>query len=1060
MLYLYQSNRLETLAEFLATLTSAVPPGGVFAAETVIVQSRGMGRWLTFELARHNGITANIDFVLPAAYAWRLMRQTLDNAPALSPFSPDVLTWRLFELLPTLDEPTFAPLARYLHTDSNDGAAQAAFELAGKIADVYDQYLMYRPHWLQAWENGKRLDLGDDESWQAVLWQRLTAGMDTPHRATMLEHTLRGLNAANLPARIILFGIASLAPGYLALVKRLAELTDVCLFTLNPCQEYWGDIVDARTQATLAARGDQAATQGHPLLASLGKQGRDFFELISADAELDSRGLFAPPPADTLLTRLQHDILTLSAPSAAPLANDDASIAVHVAHSPLRELEILKDQLLAHFAADPTLTPADVAVLTPDIQTYAPFIHAVFAARQDTPGIPYSIADCRVMREHPLLAAFSSLLDLLDSRFLVDDVLALLDCAALRRRFAFSDEDLLLINRWVEQAAIRWGRDAAQRSALGLPGEAAFSWRQGLDRLLLGSMLPTDLLDDQTPLFHGLLPLDDSGSDVALARFSTLFDTLAQLADDWQQPTDAAGWITRLQQAQQQLFAPDNSENAALALWQQALDDLATHTGLATYQQPFALGVLRDWLQRRLTLSVDSGFLNGGVTFCAMVPMRNLPFRLLCLIGLNDGLYPRDERPVSFDLIARQPQRGDRSRRDDDRYLFLEALLSARETLYLSYVGRSLRSNEPLPPSALVSELLDCLHTMGADSNRLITEHPLQPFSARYYDGGDPRLFSYEPAYVAALQQPMQPLAPFSQPLSIEPKPLVHINGQDLLQFWQSPARAWLRNRLDLHPAWLDDSAVEHEPFSLDYRAEQQVRHSLLTAKLERRPANTVRRQLAAGGLLPPGELGENYAQQEQTQIRRLSLPSAMQQTPLPPLRIQLQLAQYQIDGTLNGLRPEGAFMLSTHTFSARDKINAWLSHLLLNCLCPPEITPQTTLTDHGGSVTLPAIAQDTASALLLPWLRYWEQGQQQPLPFFARSSLAAAEALAAKATAEQARHKAMQKWQPAHEAAKGESRRADIQLAFRHQQPLDEPLFLSLAELLLPMIEYLKQTD
>lgn len=1059
MLYLYQSNRLETLAEFFAAMVNAVPPGDVFAPETVIVQSRGMGRWLTFELARRNGIAANIDFVLPAAYAWRMMRQTLDAAPALSPFSPDVLTWRLFALLPTLDQPAFAPLARFLHAGSNDGADRAAFELAGKIADVYDQYLVYRPHWLQAWEKGKRLDLGEDEDWQAALWQQLTAGMDTPHRAAMLEQTLRGLHASALPARITLFGMASLAPGYLALVKRLAELTDVCLFALNPCQEYWGDIVDARTQATLAARGDQAATQGHPLLASLGKQGRDFFELISADAALDSRALFTATANDCLLTRLQQDILTLNAPTAAPLSAGDDSIVIHVAHSPLRELEILKDQLLARFAADPTLTPADVAVLTPDIQTYAPFIHAVFATRPDAPGIPYSIADCRVLREHPLLAAFAALLDLLDSRFLADDVLALLDCSALRRRFALSDEDLLLIHRWIDQAAIRWGRDAAQRRTLDLPDESAYSWRQGLDRLLLGSMLPADLLNDQTPLFHGLLPLDDSGSDAALARFAALFDTLAQLADDWQHPTDAADWINRLRQAQQQLFAPDDAENAALALWQQALDDLAAHTGLAGHNQPFALGVLRDWLQRRLTLSVDSGFLNGGVTFCAMVPMRNLPFRMLCLIGLNDGLYPRDERPVSFDLIARQPQRGDRSRRDDDRYLFLEALLSARETLYLSYVGRSLRSNDPLPPSALVSELLDCLHAMSADTSQLITEHPLQPFSALYYDGSDPRLFSYETTYVSALQQPLQPPAPFSQPLSAETPPQ-HINWQELLHFWQSPARAWLRNRLDLHPAWLNDTAIEHEPFDLDYRAEQQVRKSLIDARLGQRSADAVRQQLAAGGKLPPGELGQHYAQRELAQIKRLALPPAWQQQPLPPQRIQLPLPPYQLDGTLHQLRPDGALLLSTHAFSARDKIAAWLNHLLLNCLQPDGVTPQTTLTDHSGSVTLPTLGKATAESLLRPWLHYWVLGRQQPLPFFPRSSLAAAEALLAKAEPEQARHKAMQKWQPAHETARGESQQPDIQLAFRHRQPLNDPLFLELATLLLPLLESLQPTD
>lgn len=1082
MLYLYQSNRLETLAEFYAAMTRAVPPENPLAPETVIVQSRGMGRWLTFELARYNGIAANIDFVLPAAFAWRLMRQTLDNAPALSPFSPDVLTWQLFSLLPALDAPVYQPLKHYLQAGSTPGQSEgtdnAAFELAGKLADIFDQYLVYRPDWLTAWETGQRIGLGHDEDWQASLWQSVSADIQAPHRAAMLHQTLNRLDTITLPQRITLFGIASLAPGYLSLIKRLAELTDVCLFTLNPCQEYWGDIVDARTQATLAAKGDQAATQGHPLLASMGKQGRDFFELISADTELDSRDLFALPTSSfhdtaasraerfqdaapaplSLLVRLQQDILTLNKPDSTVPAHNDNSIVIHAVHSPLRELEILKDQLLDRLAADPTLTPADIAVLTPDIQTYAPFIHAVFGAHNNTPAIPYSIADCHVTREHPLLAAFAALLDLLDSRFIVDDVLALLDSTALRRRFEFCDDDLLLIHRWIDSAAIRWGRDAAQRSTLGLPDEPAYSWRNGLDRLLLGSILPAELLNDRTPLFHGLLPVNGSGNDAALARFATLFDTLFQLAEDWQHPADANTWVTRLLQAQDQLFSPDGSENTALSIWQEALSDLTTHTGLANFDQPFGLTVLRDWLKRRLMLSVDAGFLNGGVTFCAMVPMRNLPFRVLCLIGLNDGVYPRDERPVSFDLIARHPQRGDRSRRDDDRYLFLEALLSARETLYLSYIGHSLRSNDPLPPSALVSELLDCLQSMGVNTTQLITEHPLQPFSPRYFDHRDQRLFSYDPGYIHALQSPLSTFPPFSVPVP-QTDTHTHIIWRELLDFWHLPARAWLHHQLNLSPAYVDRLSTEHEPFTLDYRSEHRIRETWIDSRLQQQSATTIHKQLSASGLLPPGKLGEEYADYERDMANRLPLPDSLKQPVLPPQRIQFLLNEYQITGTLPGLRNEGYFLLSTHTHSARDTVDAWLTHLLLNCLRLPAITPQTTLIDSTGSRTLPGIPQDEAMALLRPWLQYWQTGQQKPLPFFIRSSLAAAELLSEKSSTEQAISKAQQKWAPSYDSTKGESQNPAIQLAFRHQSPLNDPLFLSLAELLIPMLKHLAQT-
>ncbi|SUX29910.1 exodeoxyribonuclease V subunit gamma [Chromobacterium vaccinii] len=454
MLFLYQSNRLEQLGELFCGMTQAMPLADPFAAETVIVQSRGMGRWITLDVARKAGIAANIDFALPAAFAWRLMQLVMPELPRKSAFVPEVLAWRLLALLPTLEGEPFGPVLHYL-----EGGEAAAFELAGKIADIFDQYLVFRPDWIRAWEADELLGLGEDEAWQAALWRQLAESDPGRHRVRMLDQFFSELKPEHLPPRVTLFGIASLAPMYLALVKRLAELTDVCLFTLNPCEAYWGDIVDARRMLKLRQAGDLFATQGHPLLSSLGKQGRDFFELIAEDAELDAKPLFAAPKGASLLARLQRDILELNDPSQLPRPSDpaDDSVEVHACHGPMRELEALKDRLLAMFAADPKLSPADVAVLTPDINAYAPYIDAVFGRRDDAPNIPYSIADRRVEREQPLLSTFAAALKLADSRFAADEVLALLDCPALLARFDLADADLAFIQDWVRDAGIRWG---------------------------------------------------------------------------------------------------------------------------------------------------------------------------------------------------------------------------------------------------------------------------------------------------------------------------------------------------------------------------------------------------------------------------------------------------------------------------------------------------------------------------------------------------------------------------------------------------------------------------
>ncbi|MDN0082101.1 exodeoxyribonuclease V subunit gamma [Crenobacter sp. SG2305] len=1067
MLYLYQSNRLEALSEFLAAFSSAVPLSDPFVAETVIVQSRGMGRWISLDLAKKNGVAANLEFVLPAAFAWRLMQRVIPGLPKKSFFSPDVLAWRLMEWLPMLSDPVFAPLQRYLA-----GGEAAAFELAGKIADVYDQYLVFRPDWIRAWEAGQLLDLGEDEAWQAALWKQLAEADDARHRVRMLDEVLAGLRPEHVPERVVLFGIASLAPMYLALVKRLAEITDVLMFALNPSEMAWGDIVDARRALALGENAADAA--GHPLLASLGKQGRDFFDLLVAECANELKDLFVEPAPQTLLGRLQYDLLTLSNPQSPDyehLAMDgsDNSVEVHVAHGPMRELEILKDRLLARFAADPTLTPADVAVLTPDINTYAPFIHAVFGRRDDAPSLPYSVADRRVSREHPLLSTFAALLELADSRFEAERLLALLDCAALQRRFNLSTDELPFLRRWVRDAAIRWGRDAAHKAGLGLPADAAFSWRQGLDRLLLGTVLPPELLGDGTPLFEGLLPLAGASGSLAdtLAALVALFDALAGLAEQWAVPASPADWAARCHAAIEALFEPDDEDEAALSLLRDALAELAGDAELAGFGQPVGLAVLRDWLARRLTLSVDSGFLTGGVTFCAMVPMRSLPFRVLCLVGMNDGVYPRDERPVSFDLIARHPRRGDRSRRFDDRYLFLEALLSAREALYLSYVGRSARSDEPLPPSALLSELLDCFAAMAGEGVRdtLVTAHPLQPFSPRYYDASSPRLFSYEPAYAAALAAERHEPVPFATHLLLAETPRV-LPWPDLLRFWQNPARAWLADRLGIRVAREEDELPEREPFALDRDGRERVRGALLEGRLAGAANDATATRLRAAGALPPGELGEAWLAAEQDATRRLlrQLPAALFEPPLPPWPFSLDIAGLTLTGTLSGLRRDGQYLVKVRRAFAGEKIGLWLQHLLLNALAPDGFATESTLLDDEGRLTLAPLPPAEAQALLAPWLEGWLVGQENPLPFFPRTSWAAAVSLAdAKLAREAALTAAQNEWAPAFDGNGKVAQRDDpaIALAFRHVDPLADPVFLDWAErLLLPLLAAFQQAE
>jgi exodeoxyribonuclease V gamma subunit len=536
MLKLYQSNRMEYLADLLIEITRP-PPADPFIAETVVVQHPGMGRWLSLQIAERTGVCANFQFPLPAGFIWELFGRLIPGLPKQDLYAPSVMQWSLFSLLQkTGDEQLFEPVNHYLKRAGEHGA----FELAARLAICFDQYLVYRPDWIRAWESGRSV-VGND-GWQAELWRRLRRTLNTDHWVDLqlrLERELDRNDALKglLPERISLFGIPALSGGYLALLQRLSGWMDVHLFLLNPCEQHWSGIIDPAERSGRELAGDSGALYletGNPLLASLGRQGRDF---LAALLELNPAtiDLFEEAGCATLLEQLQTDILTLrdGTRSARRMVEDnDGSIRIHSCHGPMREVEVLRDQLLDLFERHPGLQPDQVLVMTPDMDLYAPYIETVFGGVAGSVHIPFSVADRDGTSECPLTAAFLRLLEIPGGRYESSELLSLLEVPAIRRRFSIGDGDLARIHRWVGQSGIRWGQDAASRRDRGLPETDQNSWRAGLDRMLLGFALP----GEEERLFKGVLPYDqiegvESSVLSGLSSFvNSIFELQRQLA--------------------------------------------------------------------------------------------------------------------------------------------------------------------------------------------------------------------------------------------------------------------------------------------------------------------------------------------------------------------------------------------------------------------------------------------------------------------------------------------------------------------------------------------------
>ena len=912
---------------------SQVSPLGVFSKEVIVVQNAGMQHWLNLSIAKERGISMNIDYALPAQYLWKLIRTLAsdEKVPEQSPYSREVLTWRIYALLATksvLEDDDFSPATRYWYQNKNQShsehnqekqehtfskqACLKRYQLSQQIADLYEQYLIFRPQWLDSWQNGEAIEyLQADNKWQAKLWQLLINQL--PYNpVALLNDAINNIkpklseNPLLLPKRLSFFGLNSMAPMWLTFINALSEYIEVDFFHLNPCFSYWGDIVSEKQaikKLTHWSKGveDEHLFIGNPLLANLGQQGREFLALLqdysTINVELfvkasnenniqDGISKNNPSQQNSILHNVQNDILLLNDATKTPTNKIDDSITIVSCHSALREVQALHDFLLNQFNhsinTNDSLTPKDVLVMCPQIEQYAPYVNAVFTRgwqdlNDDVPPLPCSIADRSAKDSDPLIAAFSELLTMPDSRFQVTELLSYIRLPAVANKFSINAEDSVKISTWLEQASIHWGLNKDHKTKLlGEKASENFTWQQGLSRLLRGFSFADEDSIYQDQLLLSTVEGDDA---ILLGQLMLFIEQLQLLANQLNTPRNAKDWQTFLLSQLELLFAVNpysfsdtQSKKSSLLLEQQinrqiensletikqAISALVEYCTHAHYDEKIDLSIIVDFLNNHFGQGDSSRqFMIGQVTFCSMLPMRSIPFKIIAVLGLNDGEFPRQRQPLGFDLMAQSAAKlGDRSRRGDDRYLFLEAIISARKSLYLSYQGRNIKNNTEKQPSLVLKEFMEYLSqgygwrfTSSGNKESQLNQLPMQPFSIQNYlvakhangDDGDDIDISNKPVNsIASFDAKWLKLAVNNdvntdEDLLILPESsgeIEFLTAQELIRFYQHPSKIFAQQALNLFLEENDVSLEDVEPFSANYLERYLLKQALLTANL------------------------------------------------------------------------------------------------------------------------------------------------------------------------------------------------------------------------------------
>lgn len=1086
MLHIHTSNRLEHLVQALATIIGANPQPPL-TPETIVVQSKGMERWLSMQLAKQLGVWANGYFPFANAMLWRLFKETLGHLPDTSPYEREVMAWSIMDILPKyLENIEFVEIKNYLQADDEH---IKLFQLAWRIAEVFDQYLVYRPTWIADWQNGlqpNQLKNHSPAHWQATLWLALVKRHGTQHRTKLRADFYNNIEQITTRfQRLSIFGISTLPPFHLEIFAELGRIIDVHIFLLNPCQEYWGDIVSDSEMAHKTAQISTSPREdllyfekGNSLLASMGKMGRDFIDILN-EYPHTAHEYFDNPGEANLLTCIQSDILQLherGENKKTPIDTDDKSIQIHACHSPMREVEVLHDQLLALFEKNPSLLPKDILVMMPDIETYAPFIEAVFdTAPGTTKRIPFSIADRSLRSDSALIDTFFAIIELSKSRFSISQILTVLEAQAVQRRFGLNEPDLDLIRHWIDKTGIRWGMDKDDRERQNLPAFEENTWRAGLNRLLLGYALPNSKRAKGNFLFNNTLPFDDiEGNDtLILGKLVAFIENLFKCVQNLEHPRTLPEWASFLMTILEDFLSPDENSQSEAQQVRNVLNTLVENSKSAKFNAKVSHEVMLAYLRQYLESEpLPSNFLTGYVSFGAVLHSRSIPFKVICLLGMKDQAYPRPNKPLGFDLIAKNPQRGDRSRRQNDRYLFLETLLSAREYFYISYVGQSIHDNTVIPPSVLVSELLDYIskgfiYPGQKILDYLVTRHPLQAFSPRYFNGTDKRLFSFSNEYciasTALFNERRDTKNFFIKPLP-EPQPIAEWKTMDikrLNRFFKNPTEFLLKERLGIELQTRKSLLNDTEPFEVERLELYNLNQTLVEKSLEGIDLQQYQIIAKASGQLPHGVIGDHVYNQLIEQIQEFveHIQQFMQSEKRENVTIHKTIGDMQISGRLTRLWRDNLVHYRYAKLKAKDYIQLWIDHLILNSLTDKNLPRHSVLIGENGSWQYQPV--NNSEEILQTLLRqYYWQGIFQPLHFFPESSFTFVEGINKGKTEEEAFNKAQHLWQGS-EHLRGEADDEYYRLCFgrtNESTPLETEQFKTLArQFFEPLLEHIQ---
>ncbi len=753
MLTVYRSNRAEWLASILSEELRLEPPK-LFETVDVIVNTWPTSRWLSEQFAMVNGISALIKYPFPSSHLKKLSGLVLGTEEnSKDPWKADRLVWTLLDLLPELlEKDEAAPLKEWLSRQPSISGQlnQALWQLAHNIANAFEDYALFRPELMTKWlesvgspQANSLSNLPAHQNWQAILISLLVERLDIEPFGLQFKKAIEKLKrgespAQKLPNHLHIFGLSSLAPIQMELIQALSGLMSIKIYLLTPCPDLWKRCKERRetlgNQWNTSLDGNWLR-QAPRLEANLGRMGAEFQQLLEGSGESQlgewkEGDLFAAPAniaiqsgrKPTFLEQLQQHLVNSENDQVLFREEKDNSLIFLSCPGQARQVQVIRDQILQLLAKDKSLEPRDILIMTPQVQRFAPLIASILNDKDATGvDLPWRITDRSQLNNPGLIRFMLDLLKLAGSRLTSISLDSLLSNPAFQKQQKISPGEVSLISNFLQLTGFSWGLDAHDRN-----GDETHSLSWCLDRWLLGLILPSKpgiKTKGAAPFSEGIKPTE-------VIKWWNLLSLICNQLRDMRHPHRCEEWVKLLKSSIDLLFLDGGAWNWERQSFLAALEDW--HKAASISKLKIEAKVVEDVLNKALTVNIGRfGHRSGALTISALEPMRAIPHRVIVLMGLDADIFPRHNDRPGFHLLEHNRLLGDPSDSDQDRYVLLEALMSCRQHLLISWNSTHERTGEFSPAANPVQQWLGQLEAKlePKEFNGLIRQPEANPLN-------------------------------------------------------------------------------------------------------------------------------------------------------------------------------------------------------------------------------------------------------------------------------------------------------------------------------------------